>query len=123
MTACETVAAPLSTLSTARQIGMQFYNTTRDLLSLPGNGGFAAYMERMLIALGDRPDVSHAGEAVALECKTLKLHAGLNRPSPAIFDAWNGLWEGACAAHDRRLTLNVDSRRDTGGDAWRWRVA
>lgn len=109
----------------ALQIGMQFYDTTRAMLSLPGDGvdGFAAYLERMLVAQGDCPRMSRHGDAVFLETENLKILDGLDRPFPALFDAWNGLWEGACAAHDRRLTLKVDSRRDTGGDAWRWRVA
>jgi hypothetical protein len=42
--------------------------------------------------------------------------------SPAVFDAWNGLLEGALAVHDRFLALQLIARRDWGDDAYVWRV-
>ena len=45
-------------------------------------------------------------------------------PAAAIFDAWNGLWQGALAGHNRRLRLAVEGRwLDRGAPAWQWRVA
>lgn len=108
----------------ARQIGMQLYDTTRALLGGAGDTptDFAAYMARMSAAMGDAPRLRDDGPAIVLETDGLKLLDELDRPSPAIFDVWNALWEGACATHNPRLALRVESRRDTGGDCWRWRI-
>jgi len=108
----------------ARQIGMQFYDTTQGMLGLSdtGRAGFAAYMERIMCAMGDGPSLEVRPHATVVTSDSLKILAELDLPSPAVFDAWNGLWEGACASHDPRLTLHVERRCDTGGDAWRWRI-
>lgn len=108
----------------ARQIGMQFYDATRAILGLAGGApaDFARYMTRMSAAMGDGPSLREEAAGLALETSDLKLLAELDRPAPAIFDAWNGLWAGAAAAHDPRLTLAVESRRDAGGETWRWRI-
>ena len=42
--------------------------------------------------------------------------------SPAVFEAWNGLHEGAMAVHDRFLLLDPLARLDTGDDAFVWRI-
>jgi len=109
---------------TARQIGMQYYDATRALLGLTSGGpaGFADYLARMSAAMGDAPRLRKEGPATVIETPALKLLEELDRPSPAIFDAWNGLWQGAAASHDPRLTLDIESRRDRGDAIWRWRV-
>ena len=43
---------------------------------------------------------------------TWRLMRGLEPLSPAVFEAWNGLLEGALAVHDRFLLLEVTSRLD-----------
>jgi hypothetical protein len=108
----------------ARQIGMQFYDITRGILGLTGGApaDFIRYMARMSAAMGDSPAVRETGGGFVIETPDLKLLAEIDRPAPAIFDAWNSLWEGACAAHDPRLGLAVESRRDAGGERWRWRI-
>jgi hypothetical protein len=109
----------------ARQIGMQFYDATRAMLDLsdPGRSGFVAYLERLIRAMGDNPAIEEQNDETVVTSDSLKILAELESPSPAVFDAWNGLWEGARAAHDPRLALHVEDRRDTGGGAWRWRIA
>ncbi len=47
---------------------------------------------------------------------------GRAAPSSAVFDAWNGLWQGALQAHDRFLALEVLERMDYGDDAFAWRL-
>jgi hypothetical protein len=42
--------------------------------------------------------------------------------SPAIFEAWNGLLEGALAVHDRFLVLEILSRLDYGDPTFIWRI-
>ena len=52
-----------------------------------------------------------------------ELGAALGEAARQRFVSWDDeLWQGACAAHDPRLSLTVESRRDTGGDVWRWRI-
>jgi hypothetical protein len=108
----------------ARQIGMQYYDATRALLGLSGHGtaGFADYLCRMSRAMGDDPGCRDAGDAFVVEQAGVRLLDGLDRPAPVVFDVWNGLWEGACAAHDPRLGLSVETRADAGGAGWRWRI-
>jgi hypothetical protein len=108
----------------ARQIGMQYYDATRALLGLSGHGtaGFADYLCRMGRAMGDDPGCRGAGDAFVIEQANLRLLDGLERPAPVVFDVWNGLWEGACAAHDPRLGLKVETRADMSGAGWRWRI-
>jgi hypothetical protein len=51
-----------------------------------------------------------------------RLMHGLAPLSPAIFEAWNGLLEGALAVHDRQLVLEVLARLDWGDEAFVWRI-
>lgn len=108
----------------ARQIGMQYYDATRALLDLSGSGpaAFADYLCRMGRAMGDAPHMREDADGIVVEQTDLKLLEGLDRPPRAVFDAWNGLWEGAAAAHDPRLRLTVEARTDTGDTVWHWRV-
>lgn len=46
---------------------------------------------------------------------------GVDNPPPVPFDAWNELWIGACAAHDRSPRLTVTDHKDGGDPVWRWR--
>ncbi|HWA62882.1 MAG TPA: hypothetical protein VG939_15990 [Caulobacteraceae bacterium] len=101
---------------TARLIGLQFYDETAEALGIePGAPeAFATYLAAIAAA---------QGESVSLEGATVlqtgwRLMDGLS-PSPAVFEAWNALWTGALAVHNRRLTL--ESRFD--GRAIVWRVA
>ena len=51
------------------------------------------------------------------------LASGMTEPlSQAVFEAWNGLLEGALAVHDRFCVLEVLSRLDWGDEAFVWRV-
>lgn len=108
----------------ARQIGMQHYDTTRALLGLSGHGpaAFAEYLCRMARAMGDSPALRHEAGAILVETSGLRLLDGLERPPPAIFTSWNGLWEGAAAVHDRQLRFTAEARADKGDGAWRWRI-
>ena len=47
---------------------------------------------------------------------------GLVNVSPAIFEAWNGLFEGALAVHNRFLVLEPLRRLDYGDDVMEWRI-
>jgi len=107
----------------ARQIGMQFYDATSGMLGIDDASatGFATYLRAMSTAMGDGPDLREADGGAVIEQSACRILHGLENPSPAIFGTWNGLWQGACAAHDRRISLvaEVPYRSD---DSWRWRI-
>ena len=67
-------------------------------------------------------DAAAEGDAVLVHRTGWRLMRGLEPLSPAVFEAWNGLLEGALAVHDRFLALEVLSRRDWGDDAFVWRI-
>jgi hypothetical protein len=47
---------------------------------------------------------------------------GLPAPSPAVFEAWNGLLEGLLSVHNRFLVLDTPARLDLGDPAFVWRI-
>lgn len=109
----------------ARLIGMQLFDQTCTHLGIaePGIAGFAEYLAGMCRGGGDAADWSGDGEEAVVRMVGWRLMAGSAQCRPEDFDAWNGLWEGALAAHDHRLSLSVEARMDVGDDEWRWRIS
>ncbi len=107
----------------ARLIGMQHYHETAATSGVEGGGieGFAAYLAAMLRGSGDDASWRRDGDSAVVRSAGWRLMAGKGAP-PAAFDAWNGLWQGALAAHDRRLDLVLEGRMDAGDAAWLWRI-
>ena len=79
-------------------------------------------MIRLAAGEGDAATLSRDGEAVLVHRPSWRLMRGLEPLSPSIFEAWNGLLEGALAVHDRFLVLEVLSRLDWGDEAFVWRI-
>jgi len=107
---------------TGQLIGMQFYHQTAALVDIKGEGAadFAEYMLRMGRAQEEEVRYEiHGGEAVVQQ-SGWRLMAGLDFLSTAVFDAWNGLWEGALGVHNRRLRLELVSRMDAGDSCFKW---
>jgi hypothetical protein len=102
----------------ARLIGMQFYDDTAALIGVePGSSrDFATYLAALAAAQGEEIEIAGEGDAVIVSQSGWKLMEGL-APDPAAFDAWNELWRGALAVHNRRLRLAA--RRTGGGIEWR----
>ena len=109
---------------TGKLVGAQLYRETAQLLGVEGGGAeaFGKYMMRLAAGEGDEAQVAPQGDAVLVRRESWRLMRGLEPLSPAVFDAWNGLLEGALAVHDRFLVLEVLSRQDWGDDAFVWRV-
>jgi hypothetical protein len=109
---------------TGKLIGMQFYDQTARLLSIGGSTAmdFAEYLAGMGRAQGDDIEVSGHGGDVIVRQKGWRLMRGLGPLAMAVFDAWNGLWEGAIGVHNRRLLLEVNRRIDAGDDCFEWRI-
>ena len=109
---------------TGKLIGAQLYKETAALLDVDTGGAeaFGKFMMRLAAGEGDEALVAEQGDAVLVRRASWQLMRGLEPLSPAIFEAWNGLLEGALAVHDRFLLLEVLARRDWGDDAFVWRI-
>jgi hypothetical protein len=108
----------------AKLIGLQYYEETASLLGIPGGGAasFARYLAAAAEAQGDACSVEVEGDGARVRQTTWRLTRGLPPVSRAVFDAWNGLWEGALLSHDRSLTLEVSARLDFGDPCFEWRI-
>ena len=62
-----------------------------------------------------------SGEVVIRQ-HTWRLMQSVSQPSAAVFDSWNGVWEGALSVHNRHLTLEARQRLDQGDPCFEWRV-
>ncbi|MDP6709200.1 MAG: hypothetical protein QF893_22910 [Alphaproteobacteria bacterium] len=105
----------------ARLVGMQAYDETAGLLCIEARDApaFATYLQAMLDGGGDEAEVSTRGTDVIVEAPCLRiLEADGPGSAQTRFQAWNGLFEGALAVHNRHLTLKAVS----DDDAWRWRI-
>jgi hypothetical protein len=109
---------------TGRLVGAQLYKETAALLGVEPGGApaFGDYMARLAAGEGDEATVARDGDAVLARRQGWRLMRGLEPLSPSIFEAWNGLLEGALAVHDRFLVLEVLSRLDWGDDTFTWRI-
>jgi len=102
----------------ARLVGMQAYDETRGMLGLEGRdaGAFARYLAAMLTGGGDEARLVGATTVEVARPRLLEAEGGGD--AATRFAAWNGLWEGALALHNRHLALDAEK----AGDGWRWRV-
>jgi len=105
-------------------VAMQYYQETAALLGVQPGGaeGFARYIAGMAAGQGDACSWSREGDAVLVRQAGWRLMRGLAPLHPAVFDAWNGLWQGALMVHDRFLCLEVLQRMDHGDPAFVWRI-
>jgi hypothetical protein len=110
---------------TGRLIGMQYHDRIARRLGVEGRGtlAFADLFGQLARAQGDDAEVRPDGDAAIVTQRTWRLMRGVGPQPPEVFDAWNGLWEGALAVHDRRLRLEVVGRMDLGDRAYTWRIA
>jgi len=110
---------------TGRLIGAQHYQETAMLLGIEAGGAeaFARFMLRLAAAEGDAAALATQPDGATLVRRTgWRLMRGLQPLSGAVFEAWNGLFEGALAVHDRHLVLEVLARLDWGDEAFVWRI-
>lgn len=109
---------------TGTLIGMQYYAATAVLLGVDDRS--AAGFARLLAALGaaqdDRVEWEARGDEALVRQTTWRLMEGAGPQPPEVFEAWNALWEGALAVHDRRLALVVTRRLDHGDGCIEWRI-
>jgi hypothetical protein len=113
----------------ARLIGLQFHEETARDMDLPTDiergdaesaAQFARWLGAILTAQGEEIEV-RGGEVTMRGWRSVR-ELTLADPLKA-FDAWNELWLGAAAAHDRFLA--VQTSRALGDKGWTiaWRIA
>lgn len=113
----------------ARMVALQHYHQAyRGLLGAEPDGtadGFLRFAVALGRAQGDHIEVGDEdGDAATLHQKGWRLYPEAN-VHDAVFEIWNALLEGAAAAHDPRLALEV-ARRDLAPSpefAWRLRTS
>ncbi len=106
--------------ATAKLIGMHYYHETAELLGIQDNSpeSFAQFMA--LFGQSEGGNTTADGSRVSQAA--WRLMRDLPDGHEACFDTWNGLWEGALAAHNRRLRLRVTARADQGDPHWEWQI-
>jgi hypothetical protein len=126
---------------TGRLIGMQFYHETASRLALSGTAhhhaedgtsgiqnsdtsaeAFGEFMSRLIVAQGDRCEVQRTGDQVRIFQNGWTLMDDLAQPHPSIATAFNGLMEGALAAHNHRLSLQTTVVRNQGRFEFEWLI-
>ncbi len=105
---------------TARLIGLQYYDELAGLLGVSENSAeaFAHLLAEFAAAQGEAVEIRPDGKAVVVIQDGWRLMYGVTG-ADAAFPAWNALFEGALAVHNRDLELVT--KRD--GSAVRWRIA
>jgi len=111
--------------TSARLVGMQFFDECRNLLGIEGTGAgaFADFFVHMAAAQDD--DVTSRkfdNGSFAIRQTGWRLMRDIEALHPAAFDAWNCLWEGCLAAHNRYLRWRVCGRQDQGAETFEWRI-
>jgi hypothetical protein len=117
----------------ARLVGLQFHEETARELDLPTDvergdlqsaRDFGRWLSALQAASGEDVETAEHGDAVIITMRGWRAARELALPDPlAAFDAWNELWLGAAAAHDR--FVRVGTTRSYGERGWSiaWRIA
>jgi hypothetical protein len=117
----------------ARLVGLHFHEETAREMDLPTDlergdrqsaRDFARWLSALLRAQGEDIDLVEEGDGAEIRMKDWRALRGVTLCDPLrAFDAWNELWLGAAAAHDR--FLRVHTRRALGEQGWSiaWRIA
>jgi hypothetical protein len=111
----------------ANLIGRQYYWQVRELLNQSGDSAdsaldFANFMAAMATAQDDKAEVSGTDTDATIRITGWRLMRGREGEHDAVFEAWNGLWQGCLAAHNRFLAIQIGDRMDYGDDAFEWRI-
>ena len=117
----------------ARLVGLQFHEETARDMDLPTDvergdrrsaRDFARWLTNVLSACGEDVDTVEDDDAVTVRQRGWRAVRDLALDDPlAAFDAWNELWLGAAAAHDRFLSVATSRTLDDQGWRVAWRIA
>jgi hypothetical protein len=97
----------------ARLIGLQFYDDVANLLSVPGSEArdFAFLLAGLAAAQGEDVEIECDSDKVVILQRGWRLMFGVGG-GDAMFEAWNALWQGALAVHNRQLKLTTERREN-----------
>jgi hypothetical protein len=117
----------------ARLVGLQFHEETARDMDLPTDvergdqqsaWDFARWLSAILRAEGEDIETTERDGAVLVIQTGWRAARELTLADPiAAFDAWNELWLGAAAAHDRFLAVQTARTLDDHGWSITWRIA
>ena len=117
----------------ARLVGLQFHEETAREMDLPTDvergdqqsaWDFARWLSAILRAEGEDIETAERDGAVMVIQIGWRAVRELTLIDPiAAFDAWNELWLGAAAAHDRFLKVQTERALDDRGWSITWRIA
>ena len=124
-------ADPMAELArVARLVGLQFYEETANEFVQEcdlGSGkpecaeAFVNWLRGVLEGQGEEVTLGRLGNEFVLTIERWRLAEGLGLADlPGAFGAWNELWAGACAAHDRFLRLQTTHSIADGVLSARW---
>ena len=83
---------------------------------------FAQFLKAEAEAEGDVAEISQEGATAIVRRYGWRLTRNLPAQHPCVFEAWNGLFEGALMVHNRFCVLDVARRLDYGDDCIEWRI-
>lgn len=116
----------------ARLIGLQYHEEAAQVMGQGSNLSagtrssaslFGHWLTAMLAAEGESVGMQETARGVEVSMDGWRLLQGTGTADPlAAFDAWNELWAGACAAHDRFLRLQVSRSHDAKGVSANWEI-
>jgi hypothetical protein len=109
----------------AQLIGRQYFRQVQALLGIgdhPGAEGFADFLVAAAKAQDDEADWTREDDAIVVRQRGWRLMRGREDADQAVFAAWNGLWEGCLAVHDRFLAMDSVRRVDGRDVRFEWRL-
>jgi len=116
----------------AKLVGLQFHADAARAMGMASDGAavtpdsagaFALWLKAMFEGQGEDVACESAHGSVHLRIERWRLGEGLGLTDLAgAFVAWNELWAGACAAHDRFLQLEMSYAVTDGVLSAHWRV-
>ena len=117
----------------ARLVGLQFHEETARDMDLPTDvergdqqsaWDFARWLSAILRAEGEDIETTERDGAVLVIQTGWRVARELALADPLkAFDAWNELWLGAAAAHDRFLAVHTTRALGERGWSISWRIA
>lgn len=110
---------------TAKLIGMHFYDESAGILGIEGDSpeAFAEYLTLMTKGQGDEARWTQEEDAVVVRGRGWRLMRGVESLPNEAFGAWNGLWVGTLAAHNRRLRLDARQVGSRDVPQFEWRIS
>jgi hypothetical protein len=108
----------------ARLVGLQFFEEVSREVQPDRAQSFLGWLEAMLAGQREEVTLHEEDGALTLRLARWRLADGLALADRSgAFSAWNELWSGACAAHDRFLRLETTHADAQGVLSARWRIA